>query len=80
MPSLIEMLGKDDERIRLFTVEALIKIGDKAAVPSLCNALRDKSKKVRIMVAKGLGDLGDIRAINYLQNAFKNLCQLRFLP
>lgn len=72
LPSLFEMLEKEDEKIRHIAVDAIMEIGDNTAVPSLCQALQDKSKDVRMEVAKGLGDLGDFRALNPLQNAMES--------
>lgn len=55
---------KENERERIYAVEALGEIGDHRAVGSLIKALKDKNWKVRMYIIEALGKIGDPRAID----------------
>jgi HEAT repeat protein len=44
-------------------VEALVKIGDRQAVPPLIQALGDRDERVRVAACEALGAIGDRQAV-----------------
>ena len=71
-PALIDALKTKDKRLKVFIVNALIKMG-KDAVPSLLEALDNNSKwSVRAGVAEALGGIKDKRAEELLLKKIKD--------
>ena len=65
--ALIDSLKNRDVEARMFAASALVKLGDKSAVPHLINTLNDGNDEegynyLRDSVVEALGELGDKRA------------------
>ena len=74
--ALIDSLKNRDVEARMFAASALVKLGDKSAVPHLINTLNDGNDEegynyLRDSVVEALGELGDKRASSVLLKALK---------
>ncbi|MDA8106158.1 MAG: HEAT repeat domain-containing protein [Nitrospiraceae bacterium] len=69
LSSLASMIRDNDPEVRLFTVNILCEIRDKAALPLLIKALRDDDVNVRCAAAEALGSTGDGAALHALREA-----------
>ena len=75
---LMNGLGDEDSRLRLWSVRALGKLGDAQAVPLIIDALNDKQAGVRRTAAIALGELGDPQAVPGLIQSLDDVdCDVR---
>ncbi len=69
---LIELLGNQDEEVRLYAAYALGGLKDRRAVPALTRTLADPSSSVRGIAAHALGQIGSRDATEALIKALED--------
>lgn len=71
VPYLIEAL-KEYEALGLASLKALVKIGDKRAVPAMVEAFKDRRKNIREAAISALGEMGAAEAIPAIRDVAQN--------
>lgn len=72
IPVLIDALGDEDWRIRLFATDVLGEIADSDATNALTEALHDPEWRVRWRAAEALGKVGNTAAVSDLCEALRD--------
>jgi len=72
VPSLMEMLKHKNEKVRIETLESLLKIGDRSVCYAFASCMKDESFKVRLGAMRGLYKFGGDLAVDYLITALED--------
>jgi HEAT repeat protein len=67
VPSLVELLGSPQDRVRWEAAKALTELPDPAAVPGLVSLLADPKSEIRWLAAIGLANMGSRSVPQVLQ-------------
>lgn len=70
--SLIEMLKHKSEKVRIETLESLLKIGNKSVCYAFASCMKDESFQVRLAALRGLYKFGGDLAVDYLVTALED--------
>ena len=67
LPSLVELLGSPQDRLRWEAAKALTELPDPAAIPGLVSLLDDPKSEIRWLAAMGLVNMGNLPVPQVLQ-------------